>query len=337
MVSDDPAEAFAAGADDCVPAGSDELVARVRGHLDRFRVHQARGESDALTGLQNRRTASAAISGHIRMAERLGKTLCLAQVDIDQLSRINERHGRSAGDAVLRRLGDTLRRTFRSEDVIARWGGEELVLGLFTLDREGGIQRISDVLRRFRDEEFAGEDGPFSVTFSAGVAEYPTDGTDLEALSRAADEALYAAKTAGRDQVVGAGGSQSSQQVDVAIVEDEDAASELISHMLTHRGHRCWRFSNGAGAATLLGGSEPKVRARVVLLDLNMPAVNGMELLGMLQRDDVLRTTKVIVVTASDDTETRARTRTLGAVDYLVKPVEPADLVEAVDRALGRG
>jgi diguanylate cyclase (GGDEF)-like protein len=336
MVSDDPAEAFAAGADDCVPAESDELAARVRGHLERFRAHQAHGETDALTGLQNRRTASAAISGLIRMAERLGKTLCLAQVDVDQISRVNELHGRSAGDAVLRRLGDTLRRTFRNEDVIARWGGEELVLGLFSLDREGGIQRISDVLRRFRDEEFAGEDGPFTVTFSAGVAEYPTDGADLEALSRAADEALYAAKTAGRDQVAGAGGSQSSQQVDVAIVEDEDAASELMSHMLTQRGHRCWRFSNGAGAATLLGGSEPKVRARVVLLDLNMPAVNGMELLGMLQRDDVLRTTRVIVVTASDDPETRTRTRALGAVDYLVKPVEPAALTHAVDRALGR-
>jgi diguanylate cyclase (GGDEF)-like protein len=339
MLTDTPDEAFAAGADDAVaPAAvATELSVRVRGHLERFRVHHALAGRDALTGLQNRRTASAAISALLRMAERLGKPLCLAQIDLDHLTRINDTHGRMAGDAVLRRLGDVLRRSFRTEDVLARWGGEEFLLGLFSLDRDGGIDRLTEILRRFRAEQFDGEQGPFTVSFSAGVAEYPTDGGDLEALYGAADEALYAAKEEGRDQVAGAGGSQTTQQVDVAIVEDEDAASEVMSYLLTERGHRCWRFSNGAGAATLLGGEEPKVRARVILLDLNMPAVNGMELLSMLKRDGVLRATNVIVVTASDDDETRSRTRSLGAVDYLVKPVDPTALAAAVDKALGRG
>jgi diguanylate cyclase (GGDEF)-like protein len=341
MLTDGPERAdrvFAAGADDCVPLATvdTELVVRVRSHLERFRVHQALAETDALTGLQNRRTASAAISALIRMAERLGKPFCLAQIDVDHFKRVNDTHGHIAGDAVLRRLGDMLRRRFRDEDVIARWGGEEFVLGLFSLDRDGGIDRMAEILRRFRAEEFDGEHDSFSVTFSAGVAEYPTDGVDLESLYTAADEALYAAKGAGRDQIMGAGATRTTQQVDVAIVEDEDAASELMSHMLTERGQRCWRFSNGAGAASLLGGEEPRVRARVILLDLNMPAVNGVELLGVLKRDGVLRSTKVIVVTASDDDEKRKRVRELGAIDYLVKPVEHNTLAAAVDRALGR-
>jgi diguanylate cyclase (GGDEF)-like protein len=341
MLTDGPEAAeqvFAAGADDCVHAAAveAELAVRVRSHLERFRVHQALAETDALTGLQNRRTASAAISALIRMAERLGKSFCLVQIDIDHFKRVNDVHGHIAGDAVLRRLGDMLRRRFRDEDVIARWGGEEFVLGLFSLDRDGGIDRIAEILRRFRAEEFAGEHEPFSLTFSAGVAEYPTDGADLESLYVSADKALYAAKAAGRDQVIGAGATHSTQQVDVAIVEDEDAASELMTHMLTERGQRCWRFSNGASAANLLSGQEPKVRARVILLDLNMPALNGMELLSVLERDGVLRSTNVIMVTASDDADARERTRALGAVDYLLKPVDPDALAAAVDRALGR-
>jgi diguanylate cyclase (GGDEF)-like protein len=331
-------QVFAAGADDCVHAAAvpTELAVRVRSHLERFRVHQALAETDALTGLQNRRTASAAISALIRMAERLGKPFCLVQLDIDHFKRVNDVHGHIVGDAVLRRLSDILRRRFRDEDVVARWGGEEFILGLFSLDREGGIDRISEILNRFRAEEFEGDRETFSVSFSAGVAEYPTDGVDLEGLYVAADEALYAAKAAGRDQVTGAGATQSTQQIDVAIVEDEDAASELMSHMLTERGQRCWRFSNGAGAASLLSGEEPKVRARVILLDLNMPAINGMELLSLLKRDGVLRRSNVIVVTATDDEEMRSRSRALGAIDYLVKPVHPDALAVAVDRALGR-
>ena len=335
MLPGGAAEAFAAGADDHVAAEAVaiQLPVRVRSHLERFRLHQALAETDALTGLQNRRTASAAISGLIRMAERLDKPLSLVEIDIDHFKAVNDQRGHIAGDAVLRRLGDVLRRSFRGEDVLARWGGEEFVVALFGLDRERGMDRLAELQRVFRAERFTGD---FSVTFSAGVAAYPTDGADLETLYIAADEALYAAKAAGRDQVVGAGGTQKTQQVDIAIVEDEDAASELMSHFLTERGHRCWRFSNGAGAASMLAGDVPKVRARVILLDLNMPALDGVELLGLLKRDSILAGTKVIVVSARADDDSRVRTVILGASDYLTKPLDFDALARSVDRALGR-
>lgn len=332
----DPEPAFAAGADDVAPSA--QLLPRVRNHLARHRVHQALADTDPLTGLRNRRTSSAALSHLLRLAERLERPVCLVELDIDHFKRVNDVHGHVAGDVVLRRLGDLLRRSFRGEDVVARWGGEEFVVGLFGLDRDGGVDRISDLLGRFRAETFTGADGEaFQVSFSAGIAQYPADGADLESLYVAADEALYAAKRGGRNQVAGAGdGPHATQQVDVAIIEDEDATSELIAHALNGRGLRTFRFSNGAVAVQMLLGERPRVRARVILLDLNLPAVDGMDLLMLFEREGVLRSSRALVVSAQDDPGTMARARSLGAIDYLVKPIDLDDLSLRVDASLGR-
>jgi diguanylate cyclase (GGDEF)-like protein len=109
---------------------------------------------------------------------------------------------------VLHALADFLERQFRGEDVVGRWGGEEFALGLFGIRRAAAAQRIRHALRAFSAEEFHGRDDViFKVTVSAGVAEFPSDGPDLEDLYRAADEALYRAKDEGRDRVAEAASS----------------------------------------------------------------------------------------------------------------------------------
>jgi GGDEF domain-containing protein len=78
------------------------------------------------------------------------------------------------------------------------------------MTRENGVKRLADTLDRVRGEEFIDSQGTLKVSFSAGVAEYPLDGRDLDAVSRAADEALYRAKAAGRARVLSAGGKTAS-------------------------------------------------------------------------------------------------------------------------------
>jgi diguanylate cyclase (GGDEF)-like protein len=98
-----------------------------------------------------------------------------------------------------------LKRSFRDEDVVARWGGEEFVVGMYAMGAGDGVARLYRVLEAVRREEFVGADGvEFNIGFSAGVAEYPRHGLDLESLYRAADEALYRAKEAGRGRVFAA-------------------------------------------------------------------------------------------------------------------------------------
>ena len=200
-------QVFAAGADDYLnkPIIAPELTVRIRNRLERIRLYRALAERDSLTGVSNRGKSSAAIDQLARMAERYEQPLCFAELDIDGFKAINDRYGHVAGDAVLRRLGEILRRTFRGEDVVGRWGGEEFVVAMYGLDRASGVERVGDALWALHAEDFSSEGIEESVTFSAGVAQYPMDGADPHALYRAADAALYRAKDAGRNRVVAAG------------------------------------------------------------------------------------------------------------------------------------
>jgi diguanylate cyclase (GGDEF)-like protein len=199
-------EVFNAGADDYIakPIIGPELVSRVANRLERVRLLRAQAETDYLTGLANRAKADEDLAQLAALADRFSEPLSVAMLDIDGFKLVNDRHGHAAGDSVLRRLGEHLRRDFRGTDIVGRWGGEEFIVGMYGMTRENGVQRLANTLERFGKEEFTGSLGTVQVSFSAGVAEYPLDGHSLTAVSRAADEALYRAKAAGRARVVAA-------------------------------------------------------------------------------------------------------------------------------------
>lgn len=197
---------FTAGADDYIPkpiVGS-ELVSRVANRLERVRLLRAHAETDYLTGLANRVKSDEGLAQLAALADRYSEPLSIGMLDIDCFKLINDRHGHGVGDSVLRRLAEHLRRDFRGNDVVGRWGGEEFIVGMYGMTRENGVRRLADLLVRFTAQEFGGSEGTLRVSFSAGVAEYPLDGADLSRAARAADEALYRAKATGRARVLAA-------------------------------------------------------------------------------------------------------------------------------------
>jgi diguanylate cyclase (GGDEF)-like protein len=160
-------------------------------------------DTDALTGLANRQKAQSVLEHLYALACRAGKPLSVAILDIDFFKSVNDRFGHAVGDDVLRGIGPLLGGAFRAEDIVSRWGGEEFLVGLYGCSREDAIARVEAATARARARRFTTPDGtPFEVTFSAGVATYPTDALDLSALIQAADEALYRAKAIGRDRVL---------------------------------------------------------------------------------------------------------------------------------------
>jgi diguanylate cyclase (GGDEF)-like protein len=199
-------EAFDAGADDYItkPIIGAELVSRVANRLERIRLYRAQAETDHLTGLANRAKADQSLAQLAALADRYSEPLSVAMLDVDHFKLVNDRYGHPVGDNVLQRLGQHLRRDFRGNDVVGRWGGEEFIVGMYGMTRQNGVRRLADTLGRFGEEEFTDSPGTLHVSFSAGVAEYPLDGCDLGAVSRAADEALYRAKAEGRACVLGA-------------------------------------------------------------------------------------------------------------------------------------
>jgi diguanylate cyclase (GGDEF)-like protein/PAS domain S-box-containing protein len=149
--------------------------------------------TDELTGLPNRRAWDEMLSHELAVAERHGKPLSVAMLDLDHFKAYNDRNGHLAGDRLLRAAAAIWSGSLRATDVLARWGGEEFALLLPGCEAEGAtalIERLRGSL-------------PDGVTFSAGVV--CSDGHDApRGLMDAADRALYQAKADGRDRVVAA-------------------------------------------------------------------------------------------------------------------------------------
>ncbi len=195
---------FTAGADDYVqkPIVEPELVARVLSRLERTQTQRLLMEVDPLTGVTNRRRSVQELTRLLHLAKRQNQSLSLIILDLDRFKLISDRHGREAGDRVLKRLGKLLGQTFRIEDVVARWGGEKFVVGLYGMIREQGVKRLAKLQETWCQYQFRdANDQKFSVTLSGGVAEYPIDGSDLKALYQAAEASLYPAKAEWRNPV----------------------------------------------------------------------------------------------------------------------------------------
>lgn len=202
----DPAmieELYRIGADDYVakPIVGTELLTRVSNRLNRVRLYRARAETDSLTGLPNRAKANDDLLRLATLAERFSQPLSIAMLDLDRFKGINDTQGHAAGDSVLRALGERLRSDFRGNDIVGRWGGEEFIVGMYGMAREDAVRRLTYTLGRLREERFTGSREAFQASFSAGVAEYPLDGSDIAEVLAAADRSLYDAKAAGRARV----------------------------------------------------------------------------------------------------------------------------------------
>jgi diguanylate cyclase (GGDEF)-like protein len=336
-------QVFSAGADDYLtkPVVGPEVITRILNRLERIQLYRSVVETDSLTGVANRRKSTQVLDGYLKLAERYNQPLCVAVLDVDHLRSVNERHGHGAADRVLRKLGDAMRKTFRGEDIVARWAGDEFVLGMYGMLRDDGVLRMAEMLEDFRPVEFTGADGSqFRITFSAGVAQFPEDGTDLQDLYRAADEAMRHAKGAGRDRVLPAGWDPEKGAIvernDVVLVEDDAALAELLLHSLETRGYRAQWIDDGVEAVEMLGGPKPEMRARVVLLDVNLPGLDGLGVLRRLSQNDGLRGTRVIMLTVRANELEVLKALELGAFDHVAKPFSVPVLMQRIRRALGK-
>ncbi|MFZ1629601.1 MAG: GGDEF domain-containing protein, partial [Anaerolineae bacterium] len=161
---------------------------------------------DPLTGLFNRRYMEETLTREVHRAARRGTTLGIIMLDIDHFKRFNDSYGHQAGDALLRALGSYLQERTRGEDIVCRYGGEEFTLilpetPLSVLEQRADQLRVG--ITRLQVEHYRAMIGP--VTLSAGVAIFPDHGLTGDAVLRAADTALYRAKTEGRNRIFTAG------------------------------------------------------------------------------------------------------------------------------------
>jgi len=157
---------------------------------------------DPLTKLFNKRYLLDRLDSELKFARRHNTPLSLLMLDLDHFKRINDTQGHLAGDAVLLNLATVLTKAVRNEDVVARFGGEELAIILRAIPLEPAIM-LAERLRRHVEQTVTRYDGrELRATVSIGVACYPsTRAETFEELMEAADRALYRAKHDGRNRV----------------------------------------------------------------------------------------------------------------------------------------
>lgn len=191
-----------------------------------FQKTLALSNTDGLTGILNRRAMEARLVLEWSRALRDSSNLSVVMIDIDHFKVYNDQHGHQLGDETLRRVARILERNIRKVDAVARYGGEEFVVILPRAGRAEALEVAAKLRRSVEQADFVqGYMQPLGrVTISCGVATSPEDADSIDLLINAADEALFRAKQAGRNQVVA-----SSTHPSASSEEGEGAKGETLT------------------------------------------------------------------------------------------------------------
>ena len=195
------------------PFDNEELAARVKSLLrvrdlmielkQKNALLEKLAVTDELTGLHNRRHFFDTVREQMALGLRHNFMVACLLLDIDHFKRVNDTYGHMTGDTVLRKIGGLLASCKRDGELLARFGGEEFIMCLFNTDADKAATAAERFRNLIKSYEFTAPDGsPLDITLSIGLAIYPQQSiVTIDELIKAADEALYNAKTEGRDRV----------------------------------------------------------------------------------------------------------------------------------------
>jgi diguanylate cyclase (GGDEF)-like protein len=215
-------EGLEAGADDYItkPIDFPELKARVNSMLRIKRLQEEieererelmeanerlrhMSQTDALTGLENRRHIETRLEEMFEHAKRLAEPFSCVMVDLDKFKSVNDEYGHQVGDAVLKQLAKILKNEVREIDHAGRYGGEEFILLLTGTVLDAAVTFAERCRKAIEDHTFTFEGGTLKRTASFGVAGWPHPKiSHCDGLVKAADDALYVAKETGRNRVI---------------------------------------------------------------------------------------------------------------------------------------
>lgn len=172
-----------------------DITARKRAEEEvRYKAHH-----DVLTGLPNRELFRDRLTIALNYAHRAGNQMAVMCLDLDRFNVVNEAFGREGGDALLREVAGRLKQCMREEDSVARVGDDEFTLLIMKPANVGDVTNVARKILQTVAQPITVDGHEFNITTSIGIAFYPQDGADADALLKNADIALYQAKEAGRN------------------------------------------------------------------------------------------------------------------------------------------
>ncbi len=331
---------FAAGADDYVgkPFVPAELIMRIESRLTGVKARRGPVDTDPVTGLPTGGRTTELIERFLRLARRKSDPYSIAALEVDAFTSLAESYGRSTSDRVLRAIGELLPKSFRGEDVVGWWGGAEFLIGMYGSSKEHAAIKLTQICNKVAEQTSLADDGrAVRVQCSAGVAQYQTDGDTVGALRQKAMEVLHQVRKMGVNRVGIAGlqlAGPMTRRVDVAIVDDDVALVSMLQHAMESRNLRVATYADGETAVAALTGSSPEVQATVILLGVDLPALNGLDVLRRLKAVELTRTSSVVMLTSRTGERDVLAALELGATDHIAKPFSVPVLMHKVRMVL---
>ena len=172
-----------------------------RNNAKALKVEAQLSRQDPLTKLLNRRAMYEVLEVEIERFERSHSPFSLLMADIDHFKKINDKYGHDCGDAVLMMVSESFKNMTRKQDKIARWGGEEFLMILPETDSEGAARLAEKLRQNLENSVLEHNSAKLNITMSFGVSQYIPN-VDIDRSIKAADEALFLAKKAGRNRVI---------------------------------------------------------------------------------------------------------------------------------------
>ena len=275
---------------------------------------------DNLTGLFHHGFFLNVLTREIKRSQRYGETISLALIDIDAFSVYNKQQGSLQADRDLKEIAAIIRKCVRDVDLTARFGGDVFAVILTKAD---GSSFVS-ALKRIRDaihERYRG-----ALTVCIGAAACPEDADNMDDLIGRAQDALKHAKMKGRDELFF---FERAEEVDgtdeprVLVVDDNPVNVKMLEAMLFPLKYKVSKAFGGLEALALIEQGD----IDLVLLDIMMPGIDGIEVCRRIKRQEHTRIIPVVMVTALDEIEAKVRSIEAGADDFISKPVNKLELL----------
>ncbi|MDF2679701.1 MAG: diguanylate cyclase [Brevibacillus sp.] len=337
--------AYRLGADDvmCKPLDMEELAVRLERQLYRKRWMNRILFLDELTGAYNRNSLLDTYQRLLGDAQRADSPLSLAFLDIDHFKKVNDTYGHLVGDDVLCRFASFIQSSAAKNDILFRYGGEEFILLMPQTAVQEAKLRMQQMLDAFCAMTFDSANGPFSLSFSAGVVQITVAEKPFPYWLEVADNSLYRAKNSGRcrieEAVLSETGDSPQIKLKVAIIDDDAMIRTMLAESVKN-GFDGWIYADihefRDGEAFFQSDWHRGLEPYLVILDGIMPIMDGLE---VLQRIRALPNTKrytVIMLTGRTEEHDIVRALQLGADDYMTKPFSTKELEARIKRLVKR-
>ncbi|MDQ7039939.1 MAG: response regulator [Rhodothermus sp.] len=323
------AECYALGADDVLekPFDPAEVSLVVASMLQRAMV---RHPGDPLTGLPGRAYLEETFARLVQLHRQTGSPFCVACIELDNLTALNQRYGQHVSDEVIRQTAWQLVRMLRAGDILGRWDTDTFCILLPDASETQARMLLEQALEALQTEPMLVDTNAPPVSFSACIV--PIGQTAPPSLATLIQQAQQCLKKGDKGGKIYSLRANIDTQPHILLVEDDPAIATLIQIRLQRDGYKVTHFANGREAAEW---AQTHI-ADLVILDVKLPGMDGFELLAHLRQLPSYSAVPIMMLTSLSQEQHIVRGFELGADDYIVKPFSPVELSARVRRLLQR-